>query len=335
MIQKHLLRWLSQNRSPRAVRNVSEAGVILASDRGLKRDDNQDRIAAMRYSGKRSAFLCFAVADGMGGLRDGAECAEITVAAFFDALVTMAAKAPWDRLDQAVRHANSEVYLSKGGSGGSTLSAILVESEFEIYSANIGDSRIYVERDIDGNRLSRVTVDDSLEEAFGGQGRDLLQFVGIGKGLKPHIDKIEPAVRSIAITTDGIHFLESSLLESIYLRAPDRRSAADRLLALSRWFGGPDNASIAIVSPSFIMSSPEGLDGNYAEFWGLQDTISILLGDEAQRLVPADTVMSNKDASKRRGSRRQKAINAASSVKPEQLKIDVELEEKNTDGSNS
>ena len=217
MIQKHLLRWLSQNRSPRAVRNVSEAGVILASDRGLKRDDNQDRIAAMRYSGKRSAFLCFAVADGMGGLRDGAECAEITSRPSSTRWSRWPQNAPWDQgsLDQAVRHANSEVYLSKGGSGGSTLSAILVESEFEIYSANIGDSRIYVERDIDGNRLSRVTVDDSLEEAFGGQGRDLLQFVGIGKGLKPHIDKIEPAVRSIAITTDGIHFLESSLLESI------------------------------------------------------------------------------------------------------------------------
>jgi PPM family protein phosphatase len=211
MIQKHLLRWLSQNRSARAVRNVGEAGVILASDRGLKRDDNQDRIAAMRYSGKRSAFLCVVVADGMGGLREGAECAEITVAAFFDALVTMAARPARDRLEQAVRHANSEVYLSKGGSGGSTLSAVLVESDDEIYSANVGDSRIYVERGTEDHTLSRVTVDDSLEEAFGGQGRELLQFVGIGKGLKPHIDKIGPAVRSIAITTDGIHFLESWL----------------------------------------------------------------------------------------------------------------------------
>jgi serine/threonine protein phosphatase PrpC len=335
MLQKPLLRWLSQNRSPRAVRSIAEAGVILGSDRGLKRDDNQDRTAAMRYCGKRSAFVCLAVADGMGGLRDGAECAEITIAAFFDALVTMATRPPWDRLDQAVRRANSEVHLSKGGYGGSTLSAILVESEHEIYSANVGDSRIYVERDIDGGKLNRVTVDDSLEDAFGGQGRELLQFVGIGNGLKPHLDRVDPSARSIAITTDGIHFLESSLFESIYLSAPDRRSAADRLLALSRWFGGPDNATIAIVSPSRIMGGPEGFDASYAEFWGLQDTFSILLGTERREEIPTDATISNKVVPKRPRTRRQKPVNDVPKEKPEQLKIDIELEENNTDGSNS
>ncbi|MGA8583851.1 MAG: protein phosphatase 2C domain-containing protein [Roseiarcus sp.] len=335
MIQKHLLRWLGQNRSTRAVRSFDEAGAILASDRGLKRDDNQDRLAAMRYNGKGAAFVCFAVADGMGGLRDGAECAEITIAAFFDALISTATKPPWDRLDHAARHANSEVHLSKGGSGGSTLSAILVESEREIYSANIGDSRIYVEQGTKDNKLSRVTVDDSLEEAFGGQGRELLQFVGIGKGLKPHISRIDPSVRSIAITTDGIHFLGSSLLETIYLRAPDRRSAADRLLALSRWFGGPDNASIAIVNPSVVTRISDDIDNNYAEFWGIIDTMSILLGSQTQGIVSSDEAMSNKDVQKNRGGRRQKRTKTPSNVKPEQLKIDIELKEKNTDGSNS
>jgi hypothetical protein len=82
------------------------------------------------------------------------------------------------------------------------------------------------------------------------------------------------------------------------------------------------------------MGSPEGLDGNYAEFWGLQDTISILLGDEAQRIAPADTVISSKDP-KRRGSRRAKPSNSTPNVKPEQLKIEIELEEKKSDGSNS
>ena len=69
----------------------------------------------MRYCGSRSTFVCFAVADGMGGLRDGAECAEITIAAFFDALVTMATAAPLDRLEKAMHCANSQVHLSKGG----------------------------------------------------------------------------------------------------------------------------------------------------------------------------------------------------------------------------
>jgi PPM family protein phosphatase len=289
----------------------------------------------MRYCGSRSTFVCFAVADGMGGLRDGAECAEITIAAFFDALVTMATAAPLDRLEKAMHCANSQVHLSKGGSGGSTLSAILAESEQELYTANVGDSRIYVERVPEGGKLSRVTIDDSLEDAFGGQGRELLQFVGIGKGLKPHISRLEPIVRSIAITTDGIHFLESSLLESIYLKAPDRRSAADRLLALSRWFGGPDNATIAIVTPSNISGCPDVSDANYAEFWGLQDTLRILLGTEPQGTRAPDPNTSNRTVPKRPRVRRQKRTNDAKE-KTEQLKIDIELQEKTTsDGSNS
>lgn len=335
MLQKRLLSWLSQNPRHKAVRGGGDAGIVLASDRGLKRADNQDRIAAMRYGDQHREFVCCAVADGMGGLRDGAECAEITIAAFFDALIMMAAKLPWDRLEQAVHHANSELYSLKAGSGGSTLSAILIESEREILAANIGDSRIYVERNENGSVLDRVTVDDSLEEAFGGQGRELLQFVGIGKGLKPHISRIEPNLRSIAITTDGIHFLDSFLLETIYSKAPDPRSAADRLLALSRWFGGPDNATIAILSPSIILNSPAQFDTRYAEFWNLDDTIGILLGPETQNKTPTDTTLPRKDNAKRRGNRRQKANAIPSKDKPEQLKIDIELEQKNTDGSNS
>jgi PPM family protein phosphatase len=336
MLQKHLARWLTQNSSARAVRGVTEAGAILASDRGLKREENEDRIAAMRYCGERAEFLCFVVADGMGGLRDGAECAEITIAALFDALIATATRPPWDRLEEAVRFANSQVYLSKRGSGGSTLSAILVEGEHEIYSANVGDSRIYVEPSSAGGELNRVTIDDSLEEAFGGQGRELLQFIGVGKGLQPHINRLESAARSIAITTDGIHFLDNNLLKSIYLNAPDRRSAADRLLALSRWFGGPDNATIAIISPTNIKGCAEGSENSrYAEFWGLQDTLRILLSPAAPEVVLADTNNPKRVASKRQRSRRQKSASHVATEKAEQLKIDIEIEEKTPDGSDS
>lgn len=45
---------------------------MLSSDIGLVRKENQDRVAAL-YTGKKSInpLFAIAVADGMGGMRDG------------------------------------------------------------------------------------------------------------------------------------------------------------------------------------------------------------------------------------------------------------------------
>jgi serine/threonine protein phosphatase PrpC len=115
----------------------------------------------------------------------------------------------------------------------------------------VGDSRIYtVARDT--FKLARVTVDDTLKEAFGGGGAELVQFIGIGPSILPRVDTLSFETDGVFLTSDGAHFIDPSLLMQVIGNAGDPIRAAERLVALSRWLGGPDNASVSAFRLSDI-----------------------------------------------------------------------------------
>jgi serine/threonine protein phosphatase PrpC len=84
MLQDQLLSWLQRVPEERGTRHVREVGATIATDRGLVRPKNEDRVAVMRIvsEAKDDWALCAAVSDGMGGMRDGAYCAALAVASF-------------------------------------------------------------------------------------------------------------------------------------------------------------------------------------------------------------------------------------------------------------
>src|SRR4051794_1790154 len=90
MLEERLTRWLNRTAPERGVNTMTFPGVVLSTDVGLKRAENQDRTAVMRVNpstdGER-AFLAVVVCDGMGGMTDGALCASKALAAFLYALV--------------------------------------------------------------------------------------------------------------------------------------------------------------------------------------------------------------------------------------------------------
>ncbi|MFL9951953.1 protein phosphatase 2C domain-containing protein [Paraburkholderia nemoris] len=222
----------------------------MATDIGASREENQDRVGAMRvYPQSRTAepFIVVAVADGMGGMRDGAGCAARTLAVFFASMADTEIADPVRRVEFAAHQANAAVFDLYGGSGGATLSAICVALTGKAALVNVGDSRIYGGSEKDAPPIQRLTVDDSLEEAVGGHGRELLQFVGMGDGLKAHVSLIKPDTQRLLITSDGIHFISHDALCDIFWKAPDIYRAAERLTAMARWCGSPDNASLAVV----------------------------------------------------------------------------------------
>ena len=96
--------------------------------------------------------------------------------------------------------------------------------------------------------LERATVDDSMKEAFGAEGEGLLQFIGMGEGLKPHIKMATPSFDSLLLTTDGAHTIGDEVLAKVYLNAESLSEAAKRITALARWIGGQDNATVAAVA---------------------------------------------------------------------------------------
>jgi PPM family protein phosphatase len=260
--QETVATWLSRPVPERSQNQCFDLPAILATDIGLQREENQDRVAALRLSAKQSSLpiIAVVVADGMGGMRDGARCATLAVSSFFSALVRHRHQGLEQRAAAAIVHANDMVYAFAGGRGGATFSALLFDAGTPAVLINLGDSRIYSCGK--GVKVERLTVDDSLEEAVGGHGRELLQFVGMGRGIRPHIRTVPSGVIELALTTDGVHYIDADTLASVLSHAPEPKAAAERLSALARWCGGHDNASLALIDlPSLSKPAARGQEG--------------------------------------------------------------------------
>ncbi|GGO94900.1 PP2C family protein-serine/threonine phosphatase [Stakelama pacifica] len=245
MFQDRLLTWLQRPTLPRATNFLTVSSALISTDVGGTRSENQDRALAFSLPSDHPGFPAarvYIVADGMGGMRDGAACASIGVAAFAASLIAAAAQSAERALNDAALVANDAVYRFAAGKGGTTLSAMLVLQNDAPFIANVGDSRIYAFGR--GRGVERLTTDDTLVEAVGGSGRELIQFVGMGEGLQPHVQQSRSEHPRYAITSDGIHYIVPETLAAVAEHAPSIRAFAERAAAAARWCGSPDNATL-------------------------------------------------------------------------------------------
>jgi serine/threonine protein phosphatase PrpC len=204
------------------------------------------------------------LSDGMGGMVDGASCAALAIGSFCNFVIQgVETRHPRELLYDAALYANGRVSDTYNGSGGATLSAVLmVPGPENGYWVNIGDSRIYSYGE---ERIAQITKDDTLagqlsRDSSGYQGRnELLQFVGIGEMAEPHIGTLENRDHAsmYALSSDGVHFLPINVIQQILAHAAEPAIAARRLTDLAVWCGGYDNASLATVST--IRESWQGL----------------------------------------------------------------------------
>lgn len=259
-IEKQLTAWLLRKTLTAGARRVAPLAAAIASEIGSVRRENQDRaIIARGVDGRGRDYAVLVVADGIGGMRDGATCASIAIAAFLaalyqDAQIGSGRSDDWIR--RAVNSADQAVYTRFRGEGGSTLVALVVRPEHHACWLSVGDSRVYGVR---SKKLVQISVDDTIAGQLG-KGADstpeqstLLQFIGMGKELEPHVAELEgDAIDSVILTTDGVHFLAPSpkWLGQIINNAPDLGVCVKRLVDLAKWCGGPDNATVAMIKLS-------------------------------------------------------------------------------------
>jgi serine/threonine protein phosphatase PrpC len=280
---------------------VSEM-VSLGTRAGPTRTENQDRVVytRARYDGFGQADLAV-LCDGIGGMPDGARCAETAMASFvMSALAEMAfGMAPRSVLLAAAQKANRRVHDRHGGRGGTTLAALLVHGR-TAYACTVGDSRLFGVR-LDGS-LQQLSTDDTVGGALEAIGRRadeavpehdrLVQFVGMGPDLAPRVLSIEDAevYRFFLLSSDGAYKIPAGILSTIARVATTPKQLVDRVLHVSEWLGGTDDAT-AVVLAAGLAAFPRGGEGSddVARLWGPTQSLALWKQPASQRDVTADS----------------------------------------------
>jgi PPM family protein phosphatase len=220
-----------------------------------------------RYTGSSplDSWTAFVLCDGIGGLRDGGICARKAIAAFLTDFLGEAAHSLFNRLTNAARSANNELFSLYRSNGGSTISCFVFDQRKNAAALNVGDTRIYA---CDGRSVTQISVDDTLASQISNIqkleasksspfAKQLTQFLGIGPEIQFRELRTDnrSEQRGYLLTSDGVHGLWNDVIKEIVPFAPTPSDVVKRLLALSRWGRANDNATAV-----FFSTEVEGAD---------------------------------------------------------------------------
>jgi type VI secretion system protein ImpM len=218
-----------------------------ATDVGRARDNNQDAFLEQEEIG------LWAVADGLGGHRDGQVASRMVC----DALAGLVTGSSFDTTIETARERIHEVneHLLRSSTraavtdrSASTVVVLLVRGpRCAILWA--GDSRVYRWRT---GRLERLTRDHSLVESGAAAGRDdshiVTRAVGVEPGLSLDLcrDRVRPGDRFL-LCSDGLTRMVPEDQIEMWMGKPDIRTAVDGLIQATLDAGAPDNVTVVIV----------------------------------------------------------------------------------------
>lgn len=236
------------------------------SDVGCERSNNQDR-----WGADADQFL-FMVADGVGGSRDGALAAQTMV----DVLPNYVAHhvppehradpdAP-ERLGRAVSELSDDLHAkaqdeARYQGANSTLVTVVIAGPRALV-AHLGDSRAYLRRD---GQLQRLTRDHTLVQALvdahqvdaADTGRHkarsvVTKYMGMKPPARADSSALELRVGDrILLCSDGLHgVVKEPELGQILDDNPAPGYACAALIAAARDGGGPDNITALVINIS-------------------------------------------------------------------------------------
>jgi len=147
----------------------SHLSVAALSHAGMAGKNNEDRYSVSTYTGVDEKPVLFAIiSDGIGGHRAGEVAAELAVNYILEKITESDGKNPLEIMESAI-HTASQAIASRSASQadqygmGATCACLWVEGD-KLYTAYIGDSRIYLIRD---GKIQRLTVDHTwVQEAI-------------------------------------------------------------------------------------------------------------------------------------------------------------------------
>jgi len=257
--------------------------VAALSHAGMSGKDNEDRYAVSSFilSKEDPRPAVFAVvSDGIGGHLAGEIAAELAVNYVTAGIAESNAKKPVKILETAIQNASQSIASHSAGREnedgmGATCACVWI-IENKLYTAYVGDSRIYLMR---GKFIQRLTIDHTwVQEAFekgiitAEQMHDhpnqhvIRRYLG---GIKlPEVDfrlridnsetneesennqgfSLEPG-DTILICSDGLTDLVwDDEIQKIIRTKKDMRVAAETLVNLANERGGHDNITVVLMS---------------------------------------------------------------------------------------
>ena len=257
--------------------------VAALSHAGMSGKNNEDRYAVSSFQLSREdarPALFAIVADGIGGHRAGEVAAELGVNYITMGVGESNAKKPVKILENAIHDASQAISAhsvgkdEEEGMGATCACAWIIENR--LYTAHVGDSRIYLLR---GRQIQRLTIDHTwVQEAYekgiitAEQMRDhpnvhvIRRYLG---GIKtPEVDfrlriddeetdeesegnqgfHLQPG-DTVLVCTDGLTDLvwDDEILKTVRSKK-DIKMAAEALINLANDRGGHDNITVVIMS---------------------------------------------------------------------------------------
>ena len=257
--------------------------VAALSHAGMSGKDNEDRYAVSSFllskEDPRPAILAV-VADGIGGHLAGEIAAELAVNYITAGVAESNGKRPVKILETAIQNASQSIASHSAGKEdengmGATCACVWI-IENKLYTAYVGDSRIYLLR---GKYIQRLTIDHTwVQEAYekgiitAEQMRDhpnlhvIRRYLG---GVRlPEVDfrlriddaesneesennqgfHLEPG-DTILLCSDGLTDLVwDDEIQRIIRSKKDMKAAAEALVNLANDRGGHDNITVVIMS---------------------------------------------------------------------------------------
>lgn len=231
---------------------------------GQRRETNQDYMFTSETAVGNLPNL-FLVADGMGGHAAGDYASRFTVEKIVKYIEQSTLREPVAVMKEAVSYANrlliEEASADAGKAGmGTTIVAATCDGG-KLYTANVGDSRLYV---INQEKITQITRDHSLVEEMvrlGEMDKEDAKMhpdkniITRAIGVLPEVsvDFFETALEAgdvVLMCSDGLtNMVEDADIKRIILGQRDIVEQAETLVATANENGGNDNITVVLIEP--------------------------------------------------------------------------------------
>lgn len=232
--------------------------LALGTHRGRVRERNEDAIAynyPSNFDTLNDYGALFVVADGVGGLSNGAEVSDFATRRLIEIYYHEPLSNPAEMLKNSVIQVNSEIYREYHTKSATTIVAMLIRQQ-EAIVAHVGDSRAYQGRP---NILKLITQDHAAEmvDANGRAKRKLTRALGYRAHVEVSVTshQLQKDDCFLLLTDGATRYFDTMGLYKLLSENP--RESVQRIIERSNEAGGMDNISAIMlqIGPSLANES--------------------------------------------------------------------------------